>query len=170
MGVMQPDISDHGRPGAAAAACLHRRGGQRISLSNDLDPNGNYAMFVLRPWNEPLLSTCRPIVACCRIYVNQTHGLTPVFVALEPTRDLEHQLAGRQVCCRSGRCVLPAPARRAADYWHDAENACDCLHAAARADLRLVLSARRWPQFPTIRRSPASWPISARSTAWSWPT
>lgn len=44
-------------------------------------------MFVLRPWKN--LSGHLQAIVDAAIYVNQKHGLTPVFVALEPTRDLE---------------------------------------------------------------------------------
>lgn len=55
-------------------------------LNNNLDPSGNYALFVLRPWKgferkkQSFVDTAN--------YVNQKYGLTPVFFALEPNRDV----------------------------------------------------------------------------------
>ena len=75
-------------------------------LSNDLDPAGQYAMFVLRPWKN-LDAHLQSIVDTAN-YVNQKYGLTPVFVALEPTRDLEtNRRAAAMLPCRA--FVLPAP-------------------------------------------------------------
>ena len=63
-------------------------------------------MFVLRPWKN--LSRHLQAIVDAAIYVNQKHGLTPVFVALEPTRDLEiNRQAAGMLSCRS--FVLPAP-------------------------------------------------------------
>ena len=75
-------------------------------LSNDLDPDGKYAMFVLRPWKN--LSQHLQAIVDTADYVNKTYGLTPVFVALEPTRDLEiNRTAASMLTCRT--VVLPAP-------------------------------------------------------------
>ena len=63
-------------------------------------------MFVLRPWKE--LDRHLQTIVDTAIYVNQTHGLTPVFVALEPTRDLEiNRRAAEMLPCKA--CVLPTP-------------------------------------------------------------
>ena len=75
-------------------------------LSNDLDPAGQYAMFVLRPWKN--LDAHLQSIVDTADYVNQKYGLTPVFVALEPTRDLEtNRRAAAMLPCRA--FVLPAP-------------------------------------------------------------
>ena len=75
-------------------------------LSNDLDPNGKYAMFVLRPW-KGLEAHLQAIVDTAD-YVNKKYGLQPIFVALEPSRDLEiNRRAAAMLQCRTA--VLPAP-------------------------------------------------------------
>ena len=75
-------------------------------LSNDLDPAGQYAMFVLRPWKN--LGAHLQAIVDTASYVNQKYGLTPVFVALEPTRDLEtNRRAAAMLPCKA--FVLPAP-------------------------------------------------------------
>lgn len=75
-------------------------------LSSGLDPNGQYAMFVLRPWKN--IEAHLPAIAAAADYVNKTKGLTPVFVALEPRRDLEiNQRAAGML--HSSAVVLPAP-------------------------------------------------------------
>ena len=105
MGVMQPDISVTADP-ALLLQPASTGAVDSYFLSNDLDPNGNYAMFVLRPWKN--LSEHLQAIVDAAIYVNQTHGLTPVFVALEPTRDLEiNRQAAGMLPFRS--FVLPAP-------------------------------------------------------------
>ena len=105
MGVMQPDISVTADP-ALLLQPASTGAVDSYFLSNDLDPNGNYAMFVLRPWKN--LSEHLQAIVDAAIYVNQTHGLTPVFVALEPTRDLEiNRQAAGMLPFRS--LVLPAP-------------------------------------------------------------
>ena len=105
MGVMQPDISVTADP-ALLLQPATTGAVDSYFLSNDLDPNGSYAMFVLRPWKN--LSRHLQEIVDAAIYVNQKHGLTPVFVALEPTRDLEiNRQAAGMLSCRS--FVLPAP-------------------------------------------------------------
>ena len=105
MGVMQPDISVTADP-ALLLQPATTGAVDSYFLSNDLDPNGSYAMFVLRPWKN--LSRHLQAIVDAAIYVNQKHGLTPVFVALEPTRDLEiNRQAAGMLSCRS--FVLPAP-------------------------------------------------------------
>ena len=105
MGVTKPRITVTAdpalllRPASAGAV-------DSYFLSNDLDPAGQYAMFVLRPWKN-LDAHLQAIVETAN-YVNQKHGLTPVFVALEPTRDLEtNRRAAAMLPCKA--FVLPAP-------------------------------------------------------------
>lgn len=53
--------------------------------SRGLDPEGAYALYVLRPWDgfeEKAESFCRTVEA-----VRERYGLAPVFFALEPERD-----------------------------------------------------------------------------------
>ena len=105
IGVTQPDISVTADP-ALLLQPASTGAVDSYFLSNDLDPNGSYAMFVLRPWKN--LSAHLQSIVDAAIYVNQKHGLTPVFVALEPTRDLEiNRQAAGMLPCRS--FVLPAP-------------------------------------------------------------
>ena len=75
--------------GADPALLLQPASGGAVDsyfLSNDLDPNGSYAMFVLRPWKN--LSGHLQAIVDAAIYVNQKHGLTPVFVPIEFPSDL----------------------------------------------------------------------------------
>ena len=105
MGVTEPEISVTADP----ALLLQPASVGAVDsyfLSNDLDPDGNYAMFVLRPWKglEPHLQA----IVDTANYVNQTYGLTPVFVALEPARDLQiNQRTAQMLRCSA--FVLPAP-------------------------------------------------------------
>ena len=78
MGVMQPDISVTADP-ALLLQPATTGAVDSYFLSNDLDPNGSYAMFVLRPWKN--LSGHLQAIVDAAIYVNQKHGLTPVFGA-----------------------------------------------------------------------------------------
>ena len=55
-------------------------------LNNNLDPNGKYALFVLRPWKG--FERKKQAFVDAANYVNQKYGLTPVFFALEPNRDV----------------------------------------------------------------------------------
>ena len=105
MGVTKPKITVTADP----ALLLQPASGGAVDsyfLSNDLDPDGKYAMFVLRPWKN--LSQHLQAIVDTADYVNKTYGLTPVFVALEPTRDLEiNRTAASMLTCRT--VVLPAP-------------------------------------------------------------
>ncbi len=105
MGVTEPKITVTADP----ALLLQPASGGAVDsyfLSNDLDPDGKYAMFVLRPWKN--LSQHLQAIVDTADYVNKTYGLTPVFVALEPTRDLEiNRTAASMLTCRT--VVLPAP-------------------------------------------------------------
>ena len=55
-------------------------------LGNNMDPAGRYALFVLRDW-PGFAEKKRAFVESAK-YVKETYGLTPVFFALEPGRDL----------------------------------------------------------------------------------
>ena len=55
-------------------------------LNNNLDPSGSYALFVLRPWKG--FERKKQAFVDAANYVNQKYGLTPVFFALEPNRDV----------------------------------------------------------------------------------
>ena len=105
MGVTKPKITVTADP----ALLLQPASGGAVDsyfLSNDLDPDGKYAMFVLRPWKN--LSQHLQAIVDTADYVNKAYGLTPVFVALEPTRDLEiNRTAAGMLTCRT--VVLPAP-------------------------------------------------------------
>ena len=105
MGVTKPKITVTADP----ALLLQPASGGAVDsyfLSNDLDPDGKYAMFVLRPWKN--LSQHLQAIVDTADYVNKAYGLTPVFVALESTRDLEiNRTAASMLTCRT--VVLPAP-------------------------------------------------------------
>jgi len=97
MGVSKPEI----RVTADPALLLDPAPEVKIEsflLSQGLDPKGKYAMLVLRPWKgiEEKLNVVAAEAE--RLYVN--HGLTPVFFALEPGRDLSvSQKAAELVSC-----------------------------------------------------------------------
>ena len=55
-------------------------------LGNNMDPAGRYALFVLRDW--PGFAEKKQAFMESAKYVKETYGLTPVFFALEPGRDL----------------------------------------------------------------------------------
>ena len=55
-------------------------------LGNNIDPAGRYALFVLRDW--PGFAEKKEAFVKTAAYVNQKYGLTPLFFALEPGRDL----------------------------------------------------------------------------------
>ena len=75
-------------------------------LANGLDPAGQYALFVLRPWQG--FDEKSPALVDAATYVNQKYGLTPVFFALEPERDLppSHRVAAQLPCSYH---ILSAP-------------------------------------------------------------
>lgn len=105
MGVTKPDIHVTADP----ALLLRPASGGAVDsyfLSNDLDPDGSYAMFVLRPWKQ--LDAHLPAIVATAQQLHAQYGLTPVFVALEPTRDLPvNRQTASMLTCRS--IVLPAP-------------------------------------------------------------
>lgn len=75
-------------------------------LNNNLDPDGSYALFVLRPWKG--FEKKKQAFLDAANYANKEYGLTPVFFALEPGRDIapcREVAAG--LCCKS--YVIEAP-------------------------------------------------------------
>lgn len=56
-------------------------------LQNHLDPAGRYVLFVLRPWKG--FEEKKPAFAAVARRVREQLGMTPVFMALERSRDLE---------------------------------------------------------------------------------
>ncbi len=85
MGVTRPKVYVTADP-----ALLLTPGSERavdsFLLGNGLDPAGQYALFVLRPWQG--FDEKFPALVDAANYVNQKYGLTPVFFCLEPERDL----------------------------------------------------------------------------------
>ena len=55
-------------------------------LGNNIDPAGRYALFVLREW-QGFEAKKRAFVQSAK-HVKEAYGLTPIFFALEPGRDL----------------------------------------------------------------------------------
>lgn len=85
MGVTKPQI----RVTADPALLLDPAEASRIDgfmLSQNMDPAGKYALFVLRPW-KGLDEVCADLAGTAEA-LYQKHGLTPVFLALEAGRDL----------------------------------------------------------------------------------
>lgn len=105
MGVHHPEV----RLTADPALLLEPASAGKIDsfmLSASMNPQGKYAMFVLRPWKgvedklEILAKEAEELFATC--------GLTPVFFALEPNRDLA--ISRRMAELVSCPChVIPAP-------------------------------------------------------------
>lgn len=86
MGVTRPQVHvtadpalllEPGKPGAVDS----------FLLGSGIDPEGKYALIVLRPW--PGFEGKRQCFIDTANYVNQKYGLTPIFFALEPGRDVE---------------------------------------------------------------------------------
>ena len=85
MGVTRPQI----RLTADPALLLDPAPAAKVDsylLSQGLDPTGRYALFVLRPWQG--FDRACPAFAAAAEVIYQDRGLTPVFLALEPGRDL----------------------------------------------------------------------------------
>ena len=78
----------------------------RYMSEQGLDPFGRYAMFVLRPWKG--FEDKASVFAQTAQKLYDQHGLTPVFLALEPGKDMRcSQSVSAMVDCPS--FVLPAP-------------------------------------------------------------
>ena len=105
MGVTEPDVHVTADP----ALLLHPGSEGAVDsflLSHDLDPAGQYALFVLRPWHGFEQKKQCFIDAAEAVY--RTWGLTPVFFALEPNRDLavSREVADALTC---PHVLLPTP-------------------------------------------------------------
>lgn len=105
MGVNKPEIRLTADPallldGAESSAV------DSFMISNQMDPNGAYALFVLRPW-QGFDGKCSEISAAAeKLY--EEKGLVPVFLALEERRDLPvSRQAADMVSCP--KFVLSAP-------------------------------------------------------------
>jgi polysaccharide pyruvyl transferase CsaB len=105
MGVNRPEI----RVTADPALLLDPARPESVDgylTTHGLDVSGKYAMFVLRPW--PGFEKKVEDIAAAAETLHRTHGLTPVFLALEPGKDLEVSriVAGKIQCPHH---VLAAP-------------------------------------------------------------
>ncbi len=105
MGVRKPEI----RVTADPALLLDPAPAESVDgffLSQGLDPVGRYALFVLRPWSG--FEEKLPAIAAAADWLWETHGLKPLFFALEPGRDLPtcRQAADMVRCAHA---VLAAP-------------------------------------------------------------
>ncbi len=86
MGVSRPEV----RITADPALLLRPAAPDKVDsslLSQKIEPQGNYAMFVLRPWKG--VEEKLPIFAREAQSLYENHGIIPVFFALEPGRDME---------------------------------------------------------------------------------
>ncbi len=105
MGVSKPEI----RMTADPALLLEPSSDEKVNafmLQNDMDPEGQYAMFVLRPWTG--FDRAMPEIVAAAQKTYEKHGLTPVFLALEAGRDLPvSQQAAEMMNCKCK--VLSAP-------------------------------------------------------------
>lgn len=85
MGVTRPQLQLTADP----ALMLNPAADARVDsflLSQNVDPTGKYALFVLRPWKD--FDRACPAFAAAADRLYRENGLTPVFLALEPGRDL----------------------------------------------------------------------------------
>lgn len=84
-GVTEPEIHVTADPALLTVRSDERA--VRYLERNGLDPDGKYAMFVLRPWEDAR----QKLDAICAAaeYVWKVHGLMPVFLCLEPNRDAD---------------------------------------------------------------------------------
>ena len=105
MGVQKPEI----RITADPALLLNPASESRIEgfmRANSMQPEGKYALFVLRPWQN-FEGKC-PQIAAAAQQLYETKGLTPVFFALETGRDLPvSKQAASMVTCP--HVVVSAP-------------------------------------------------------------
>ncbi len=105
MGVSRPEV----RVTADPALLLDPASDEKVDsllVTNGIPADGNYIMFALRPWAG--FSDQIDTFAACAEYAYETYGLTPIFCALEPRRDIP---AAQQVTQRL-RCpyhVLATP-------------------------------------------------------------
>ena len=63
----------------------YHKSAARYMDAQGLDPNGKYAMFVLRPWDDSQEWLDQVVRAADHVY--EEYGLTPVFYSFEPHRD-----------------------------------------------------------------------------------
>jgi len=105
MGVTRPAL----RVTADPALLLQPAGDDRAEgffLANGLDPNGRYLMLVLRPWKG--FEERAAAFANAADLAAEKYGLTPLFLAFEPTRDLPSCRMAAELTRCGGR-VLAAP-------------------------------------------------------------
>lgn len=100
---------DQSRIRVTADPALTTRGdaaeAERFLLRSGLEPEGNYAMFVLRPWDgveQKLGDICRGAD-----YLWETRGLRPVLCMLEPNRD--RQISERAASMMKAPAVVLPP-------------------------------------------------------------
>lgn len=105
MGVTKPEIRLTADPalmlGAAPESAV-----DSMLLSNGIDPEGTYAMFVLRPWKA--VEGAVPSFVETAEMLHRQYGIVPIFFALEPGRDLEISEQTAQLV-RCPHHVLAAP-------------------------------------------------------------
>ena len=85
MGVSTPEV----RVTADPALLLDPASPDKVDsflVTNGIAPDGSYLMFALRPW--PSFTEQVKTFAACAEYAWQKYGLTPVFCAFEPKRDI----------------------------------------------------------------------------------
>lgn len=85
MGVTKPEIRITADPALLLDAAPDHKV-ESFLLSQGMEPNGKYAMFALRPWKG--VEDKLPLFAAQAKELS-AKGITPVFFALEPRRDLE---------------------------------------------------------------------------------
>ncbi len=107
MGVTRPDI----RVTADPALLLDPAPDDQVDsllLGRGIPADGRYLMFALRPWQG--FAAKAEVFAACAQQAYEAHGLTPLFLAFEPKRDL----AAAQSVCENLTCpyyILPTPER-----------------------------------------------------------
>lgn len=82
-GVTAPKITVTADP--ALQMCADMEGARRYLQHNDVDPEGKYCLFVLRPWED----ACQRLesIRVAAEYGWKKYGMMPVFFCFEPARD-----------------------------------------------------------------------------------
>ncbi len=104
IGVTRPEVTLAADPVLALEPCLDSEAAQFLSNAG-LDPEGDYALFCLRPWQR--LDEHFDAVVQAINFAHDALGLTPVFMTLNRSIDLE--TAKRAASAAGAKCIiLPA--------------------------------------------------------------
>lgn len=92
MGVKKPEMKITADP-AILLQPAKKSAVDRVLKKVGIDPRAPYAVFALRPWKG--VEKKEEAFASAAKYLQEKHGLRPVFLAMEPNRDMEicHEVA-----------------------------------------------------------------------------